>query len=269
MVDGELITAKSARLKQKWRAGQPSFGVTLTLTDPACAEIMAQSGFDFAFIDMEHTTLDPHLLHGLLMAFGGSETVPLVRVASHDPAEMKRVWDVGAGGVIVPMVNSAAEARAVVAACKYPPQGTRNIGPRRASHYYRDMIPYWRVANAALIVVLLVEHCEAVANIDEILRVDGIDAILIGPGDLALSMGLLDQMQHSDVQQAIDRVLDACKGAGMPAMIGTAPDVEQIRRLIGKGCHLLVLGMDTDFLWQGACNALRKAQEALAATGGK
>ena len=92
-------------------------------TDPACAEILAQAGFDFVFIDTEHTVLDPYLLQGLLMAFDGTDTVPIVRVASHDPALIKRMLDLGAGGIIVPMVNDAQQAKAAVAACKYPPPG--------------------------------------------------------------------------------------------------------------------------------------------------
>jgi 2-keto-3-deoxy-L-rhamnonate aldolase RhmA len=268
MAGYEMITARSARLKARWRDGKPSFGVTLSLTDPACAELVARMGYDFVFIDMEHTTLDPHLLHGLLMAFDSCDTVPLVRVSSHDPAEMKRVWDLGAGGVIVPMVNTPAEACAAVAACKYPPDGTRNIGPRRAAGYYRDMVAYWRAANESLIVVLLAEHREAVANIEAILQVKGIDAILIGPGDLALSYGLLDKMEHPTVQGDIDRILAACRAAGIPAMIGSAADTNSIRGWTGRGASLLVLGSDTDFLWQGASGALRAAREATTSGGG-
>lgn len=262
----EFITEKSARLKKKWQEGRVTFGVVITLTDPACAEIMAQAGFDFAFIDMEHTTIDPHVLHGLLMGFHGTDTVPVVRVPSHDAAWIKRVLDLGAGGIIVPMVNTAEEAKAAVAACKYPPQGKRSIGPRRASNYAGDiqgLLPYWRAANRSLITIMLIEHHVGVANIDEILQVEGIDAIFIGPGDLSLSMGLLDQMQHPDVQAAVDRILSACRAAGIPTMMGAAPHREKIHQQASQGVQLLVLGSDVRFLAQAANRVLREAEEAL------
>lgn len=263
-----LITDKSDRLKEKWRRGEVSFGGALSLTDPTCAEILAQIGFDFVFIDMEHTVLDAHLLHGLFMGFHGTETVPIVRVVTHDPGPIKRILDLGAGGIIVPMVNNAAEARSVVAACKYPPQGIRGSGPRRASNYGHDNAAYWAAANESLITAIMIEHHNGADNIEKILEVEGIDAIAIGPGDLAASMGELGNTQHPDVEQLVERVVNACRRAGMPVMSGVAAGAGSVKGLLNQGLQILWLGIDFRWLRAGATNALAEAEKALRDHGG-
>lgn len=259
----QLITEKSARLKRKLQEGKVLFGAGLTLTDPTCAEIMAQVGLDYVFIDMEHTVIDLSLLHGMLMGFHGTETVPVVRVPSHDADLIKRVLDLGVGGVVVPMVSNAEEARAAVAACKYPPRGIRGVGPRRAGNYGRDTAEYCQMANDALITVILVEHYEGVRNIDDILQVEGIDAIMIGDGDLASSMGFLGREEEPDVQEAVNLIMTACKAAGMPIMFDAPRNAEEANRLLRQGGQFLFTGADIRFLARAANDALHKAKQVV------
>lgn len=258
-----LITSRSARLKRELREGKVLYGAGLTLSDPACAEIFASIDFDFVLIDFEHTVLDLQSLHGLLMGLNGTGSVPLVRVPSHDPDFVKRVLDLGVGGIVFPMVNSKEEAAAAVAACKYPPEGIRGLGPRRASHYYRLVREYCQVANDSLITITLIEHEMGARNIEEILAVPGIDAVMIGSGDLASSMGFLGHEEERDVQKMVDRVFSACRKAAMPIFIDAPQDEGEAQRLRNQGALLLFTGVDTLFLASAAAGAMQKAKQLM------
>jgi 2-dehydro-3-deoxyglucarate aldolase/4-hydroxy-2-oxoheptanedioate aldolase len=162
------------------------------------------------------------------MATKGSDTAALVRVAWNDPVLIKPVLDIGADGVIVPMVRNAEEARRAVAACRYPPEGVRGYGPRRPSGYGRLGGPeYCRLANETVIVIVQIEHIDAVRNVDEILAVPGLTSVLVGPNDLAGSMGLMGQPDHPEVLSACETVVAGARAAGIvPSVaVGGGPAV--------------------------------------------
>ena len=247
--------------KQKLAAGESLVGTWVTFTDPAVMEILANCGLDFLIIDGEHSPIDLGSLRDMLIAGKGSDTALLVRVAWNDPVRLKHALDLGCDGVMVPMINSAAEARQAVAACRYPPQGIRSVGAWRPSNYYLDGDDYLLRANDETIIILQIEHKAAVAAADEILAVPGIDGIYIGPADLAASLGHLANSAHPDVQAAIEQAAAACRAAGVPfgTDASTADEAQALGRL---GARIFTTGIDTYFLGAGARAAAQRVRSA-------
>src|SRR3990172_9661066 len=167
------------RLKSLWGQGQPALGGWLTVPSSVSAEIFAHAGFDWLTIDMQHGLIDYQVAVTMLQAISTTETVPIVRVPWNEPGIIMKALDAGAYGVIIPMVNSRAEAEAAVAACRYPPRGVRSYGPVRAVYYAGA--GYFAHADQEVCCIVMLETKEAVENADEILTVPGIDAAYIGP----------------------------------------------------------------------------------------
>ena len=206
------------RVKQLWREDQPAFGVWLSACSPFLTEHLAAVGFDWLLVDAEHSAVDLQTMVQMFQAISHGETMPLARVPWNDPVHIKRVLDSGAYGVVVPWVNSREEAQEAVSACRYPPDGRRGFGPWRAALYGgRD---YVRHANAEIACIIQIETVAAVEHVDEILSVPGIDAVMIGPTDLAMDMGLPPKADHPDPRhrELCQRVLESCqtprRGAG-------------------------------------------------------
>jgi 2-dehydro-3-deoxyglucarate aldolase/4-hydroxy-2-oxoheptanedioate aldolase len=192
-------------VKKKLQDGDKTIGAFLQMMCPVSAEILSQSGFDWLIVDLEHTPGDYANLQAQLQAMNGSGVVPFARAPWNDEVAIKRILDTGVMGVLVPYVNTRAEAEAAVSACKYPPQGTRGVaGSPRAAGYTGNAMPYLSSANDETIVMIAVETTEAVDNLDEILNVAGLDGIFIGPMDLASSMGHLGNPDHPDARAQIE-----------------------------------------------------------------
>jgi 4-hydroxy-2-oxoheptanedioate aldolase len=203
------------RVKRMWEVGEPALGGWLTVPSSFSAEVMAHAGFDWLCVDMQHGVIDYQVAVTMLQAISTTETVPFVRVPWNEPGIIMKALDAGAYGVIIPIVNSAAEAEAAVRACRYPPRGIRSHGPIRAALYGgRDYIAR---ADGEVLCIVQVETKESVENLDEILAVPGVDAAYIGPADLSLSLGLPPASDHDEPEfvEAIERVLDACKRHGV------------------------------------------------------
>ena len=194
-------------VKHKLKNGQKTIGGFLQTLSPVAAEIMAQAGFDWLIVDLEHSPGDFANLQAQLQAMNGSGVVPFARAPWNDMVAIKRILDTGVMGVLVPYVNTREEAEAAVAACKYPPQGVRGVaGGPRAAGYTGNTMPYLSSANDETIVMIAVETMEAVGNLDGILEVEGLDGIFIGPVDLASSMGYLGDPGQAEVQETIARI---------------------------------------------------------------
>jgi 2-keto-3-deoxy-L-rhamnonate aldolase RhmA len=244
-------------LKRKLKSGKVSIGTWISIGHPDVAEILAGVGFDWLLFDMEHAPLTFETMHQMMQAMGGSETAPLVRVARNDSHLIGQALDGGAHGVMVPLVNTAEEARRAVAACKYPPEGVRGMGPRRASDYGRRFDDYMRRANREVIVIVQIETPEAVENIDAIVSVKGVDVAAIGPGDLSKTMGCFENRQsNKEYQQALDRVVRSCKRHGVVASMAYVTQPEQVRESIRRGFRFIGLGEDDVFLSEAATAAL-------------
>lgn len=254
----------SLALKRRLRAGEITFGAWVSFQDPAAAEIMAGTAYDWIFIDMEHSPFGLESLQAVLMAFSGRPPVPIVRVPWNDRVRIKQVLELGAEGILVPMVCSPAEARAAMAACKYPPEGNRGFGPRRASDYYRKTEEYIRTANEGILVVVQIEHEDGVREVKAILDVPGIDVVCLGPMDLSGSMGLLGQLEHPRVVEAIERVLAAAQERGLPVCVPMETSLETQLAWARKGARFVVTGEDHGLLRRAAAAALEQYRSALA-----
>jgi 4-hydroxy-2-oxoheptanedioate aldolase len=212
-------------LKPRLLAGEQVLGPWVTLDNAATSEIFGLSGFDFVIIDQEHGRGTPETLIGHLQALSNSTTTCLVRVPSHDPVYFKRVLDVGVEGVVIPNVQSAEEAKALVSACRYPPRGMRGsaIGQIRASNYGLDGPAYRKAADDTLLIICQIETATAVDAIAEIAAVDGVDALFVGPFDLSGSIGHLGEFDHPDVIALLAKAEAALKKTGKP--FGTVPRI--------------------------------------------
>ena len=236
--------------RERLLKGELLVGTMVTLGYPEVGEIMAGAGFDWLFLDGEHSPMTPAAMQGVMQG-AGQEMPCLVRLPLGDEVSIKKALDIGAAGVIVPMVNTAEQAAQVVRWAKYAPQGTRGVGLGRAAGYGQMFQGYLDRANQETAVVVQVEHSQAVDNIADIIQVPGVDGVLIGPYDLSASMGLIGQVAHPDVQDAIGRVTQACLEAQVPlGIFGVTAGA--VRPYIERGYTLIVAGVDTLLLGAGA-----------------
>jgi len=246
------------KVKRILKEGKVAIGAFLTIGSQDVAELLSQRGFDWLVIDAEHAPISIETAQALIRAIDANATVPFVRVAWNDMVMIKRILDIGAYGVIVPMVNSKEEALNAVRACKYPPVGIRGVGPRRPSKFWTEFNEYFAVANEEIMVVVQVETAEAVDNLEEILSVDGVDAFFIGPSDLSVSMGLKGDLSHPKLLEMIERALATGKKIGVPAGIFVLSS-DWTKRHIDQGFQFISIGSDTGFLMRGSNDALARA----------
>jgi 2-keto-3-deoxy-L-rhamnonate aldolase RhmA len=223
----------------------------VTAADPAIAEIAVEWGYDGLIIDTEHATFDPPALRGVLMAFRGTDCVPIVRVGANDIYLLKTALDLGAGGVLIPLVDDAAAAQAAVAACRYAPEGRRGVAPRRAGNYNRDLVTYLTEANSSLIVMVQIESLTAYRNLDEILAVPGVDCCFIGPADLSATMGHLGDLRHPEVVEVILDIIRRCRQANRAVAIAETTEVKHIKRWLDAGANAVGCGGDLGFMQAG------------------
>lgn len=205
------------RLKTLWAEDTPALGGWLVLPSSISAEYMSRAGFDWLCVDMQHGSIDYQAAVTMMQAISTGDTVPVVRVPWNEPGIIMKTLDAGAYGVIVPMVNSRAEAEAAIGACRYAPTGYRSYGPGRAVLYAGP--DYFANANATVLCICMLETREAIARADEIVSTPGLDAVFIGPSDLSVSLGLAPSYDQDapEFTQAIDAVLAACRKHGVTA----------------------------------------------------
>ncbi len=224
---------------------------------PAVAEVLAKAGFAWLAADCEHGEVETGDLGNVFRAMAAVGTVPFVRVRENATLEIRRALDLGAWGVIVPLVESAADAQRAVAAAKYPPDGVRGFAFQRANQWGCEFDRYVATANQEIAVVVMIESKRAVENIDAILAVNGVDGVLIGPYDMSGSYGIPGQIGAPVIHDACRQVAQACARAGKSAgQHIVKPTPENVRTAIGQGFTFLALGMDTIFLAEGAAGAL-------------
>jgi len=252
------------RLPALLQRGEVALGSWVTIGNPEVAEMLSLLGFDWLLFDMEHAPLDWQLLEHMLMAVRGDAT-PLVRVPANDPVYVKRALDLGAAGVLVPLVNDAEDARRAVRAARYPPAGIRGVGPRRASSYGLRSNEYFEAADR-VIVVVQIETREAVERAEEILSVEGVSAFFIGPSDLSFSYGFRSWKEGA-VLSAIERVARVARELGVPGGM-YCPDDESLELALRLGFKLIALGSDYRFLISGARSRLESARRMLASAAG-
>jgi 4-hydroxy-2-oxoheptanedioate aldolase len=255
-----LELEKAKKFKAQLRAGESCFGVQIGLNDPAIAEIFGRAGFDWIVVDTEHSSNNPMTVQAMLQAAAHTGAIVIGRPQRLDPDEVRRLLDVGSQGILCPFINGADEARRLVQACRYPPAGIRGYGPRRAGVYGFDEEEYFTNANQALSCLVIIESRDAIENIDEIVGVDGIDGVVIGPMDLSISLNVYKQLEHPSYVDAVKKVRDACAKA-RKAMGTGCYSIEHAQKCRELGDTLLLVGGDEVFLRRESLrwmDALRK-----------
>jgi 2-dehydro-3-deoxyglucarate aldolase/4-hydroxy-2-oxoheptanedioate aldolase len=238
--------------RDKLASGKTAVGTCITFFDPTVTEALARV-FDFVWIDTEHNPMSLERVLTHLMATKGTRATPLVRVPANDPVLVKPVLDIGAAGVIVPLVRTADDVALAVAACRYPPEGVRGFGPRRPSNYGAiGPVEFCAEANRTIITIVQIEQREALENLDAILAVPGLTSIVIGPNDLAASLGYTGQPWHPENIKAIDMVLDKSRAAGVPMGMAVNDDPQMLDRWVDRGVSWLAIASDVGLLLRTA-----------------
>lgn len=251
---------KQNYVKRMLKEGKPAVGTWLSLPDPMAARVMAQVGFDWLNVDMEHSPVNIETAAQMWMNIAAAGIVPLVRIRWNTGENVKRVLDCGAWGIVVPMVNTREEAERAVEAALYPLKGVRSVGGSlHAVNFGTDTGAYYANANDEILIVLQIEHIKGVENADEILSVPGVDATFIGPNDLSASMGLKPQMESDNprVIEAIDHVFKTAKKHGVAPGIHTA-NADVCNRRIAEGWQFLAIASELRFMLAGAQTEVKK-----------
>lgn len=232
----------------------PAIGTLITLESSASAELLSNCGFDWLFVDVEHSPLTASSTQHIVQVIQENCSA-IVRVPENSATWIKKALDTGCDGIIVPLVNTAEEARRAVALAKFPPLGARSMGIVRAHDYGMSFAEYVKSANSKQALIIQIEHIDAVNNLDEILAVSGIDGVLIGPFDLSGSMNMLGNVTSKPVQDAIHKIKKKCVEKLIPVgMFVMKPEAAQ--KEIDEGCKFIAVGTDCTMLWGAAKEAL-------------
>src|SRR3954452_2253364 len=250
--------------KAKLKAGEAIGGPIVGFTSPQLVEIAGRAGFDFVFLDCEHGAIGLDEVENMVRAADLVGVSTIVRVPENNAAQILRYLDLGAHGVQVPHLTKKDDALRVVDATKYAPQGSRGMGGGRAADYGLGALSgedYLQFANQQTWVSGMIEDLEGIRNLDQILTVEGLDIIAIGPNDLAASLGHPGQMQHPEVQKTIDEIIAQATAAGKAVGVGGSGDAESIRRNIQRGATYLTVGY-TAIIGRASRALLSRAREA-------
>lgn len=245
-------------------ASEPTVGTWLSLGSPAVAELLATQPFDFLLADMEHTDATAETITSVLRAVDAAEgdTETIVRLPSTDRSHVNRILDAGANGLMVPMINTADEARSFAGRARYPPEGVRGIAAGRAAAYGQRIGSYMASADEEILTIVQIESERGLENVADIAAVDPVDALFVGPADLSAALGILGEYDESDFEEAIDRILDAAHDADVPvgtlATAGVGAD-----RWVEAGFDFVVAGIDAEYLAEGAETARGAFEEAV------
>ncbi|RQH02664.1 HpcH/HpaI aldolase family protein [Natrarchaeobius oligotrophus] len=252
-------------IKQKIEAREYPVGNWVSIGHPTVVEVNAMLGFDFVLIDTEHTTMSLETVEHLVRAVEArnERTGGIVRVPDSDPTRIKRVLDIGVDGVMIPMVETAEEARSIVEATLYPPDGTRGIAGGRAAKYGLDFPGYINSANGSILKIAQIETMTGLENVEEIAAVDGIDALFVGPADLTGSLDMLAEYDATEVHDAIGEVLEAGRTQETP--IGTLTvDPDRIEDRVERGFDFQIVGKDAAHLSTSSKDAKERYEQAVA-----
>lgn len=246
------------KILEKIRGGGVAYGTWVTMPNPEVVEALSYLPFDWLVLDMEHAPLTIKDVEFMLMAVRRDDLLPIVRVPWNDFVVIKQVLDVGALGIMVPYVNSREEALRVVNATRYPPRGIRGVGPRRCARYgLMDLREYYEKLSDNILVIVQVETAEAIRNIEEIISVEGIHGVFVGPNDLTASLGIFRDFKNPIYIKALERVVKAARRFDKIAGIMTS-DAEDALDKVKRGFNFIALSSDIQYMLKSYTADLRK-----------
>lgn len=253
------------KLKAKIAKGETIFGTHSGWGGSLVPELYGEVGFDVVWVDTEHGLMDPIQVQNALVGARAGGIPAFVRVPWHDAVMAKPLLDIGADGIIFPMIMNAEDARKAVAACRYPPEGERGFGPFRALRYGSvDTLEYVNTYSRKVWAILQIEHIEAVRNLDEIVKVPGIDAFIVGPCDLSGSMGVLGQVNRPEVKKAMDEVAAKAKAAGIPFGVSMIWNDEAAQDWARRGANLIFADNEGSYIVNGCRKTLSRMRQLAA-----
>jgi len=239
-------------LKQKIINKKLTIGSWITIGNSSVAEILANAGFDWLVIDLEHTTISLEQAGEIIRTIELAGVPSLVRLTSNDENQIKRVMDAGAQGIVVPMVNSANDAKDAISATRYPPLGTRGVGLGRAQQYgaaFNEYLTWQSDINSGPLVIVQIEHIDAVTNLKEILEVNGVDAFIVGPYDLSCSMGIPGEFSHPSFIKIMDKIVEISQQIDAVSGIHIVePDIAKMKEAIAIGHKFIAYSADIRML---------------------
>ncbi|MDA3016910.1 MAG: aldolase/citrate lyase family protein [Actinomycetota bacterium] len=239
---------KVRTIRTALQSGSPVIGSWMQIPDSNIAEIMGRAGYQWVAIDMEHGPVAVNQLPDIFRALELGGTLPLARVASPLPINCRQALDQGAAGVVVPMISSAAQLQAIVNECHWPPRGRRGVGFQRANVFGKFFDSYTQEAQESL-VVAQIEHIDAVNDLESILKVEGLDAIMVGPYDLSASLGMTGDFENKKYKDVLSKILEVCAKQKVSCGIHVVqPDAKMLKQRISEGYTFIAYGVDTVFL---------------------
>jgi len=246
-------------IRRAWNSGRAAFGLWCTMPEPLAVELIAAAEPDYVCIDQQHGLVDHAAMVAMIRAAGAAGCTPIVRVAWNEPWLVMRALDAGALGVVVPMVDDGTQAARAVEACRFPPDGRRSYGPIRAASAIGSSDPADLAAD--VLCIAQIETVEGLENVEEVAATSGLDALYVGPADLALALGVplpgaADDPRHAE---AVERILAACKATGIGAGMHTRSG-EHARRYAARGCTMLNAGTDGELLAAGVRREVEAAR---------
>lgn len=247
----------AGKLRKRFQSRELVIGTHVRSQDPCISELLAGIGYDVLWIENEHSNLDKYqtTLHIIAAQAAGASAV--VRLPWNDPVLVKPILELAPDGVVFPMIKTAEEAQKAVAACRYPPRGVRGMGPIRANNYgLIDNVAYLATADEQIFKIMQIEHVHGVENIDSILEVNGVDAVVVGQFDLAASLGLLPDVENPKNMEMIRRVFSACVAKGVPCGISSPPNADSLEIYLKMGARFLFMCYEYDWIRMGASSAL-------------
>jgi 2-keto-3-deoxy-L-rhamnonate aldolase RhmA len=250
------------QIKKRLQKGEVLIGTWISMGHPGIAEIMARAGYDWVVVDLEHSVISIEAAADLIRVIDLCGSVPLVRLTSNQPDQIKRVMDAGAHGIIVPMVNTVEDAKQAVDAVRYAPDGSRGVGLARAQGYGSDFKEYLEWQKKESLVIVQIEHKQALEALEPILKVPGVDGLIIGPYDLSCSMGIPGMFEHPDFKKAMDYILETGIKLSVPTGLHIVePNEEQLAKCVNDGYRFIAYSVDIRILDVVARKGIAKFRE--------
>lgn len=259
-----MFSSNLTKIQQKIKNGQVPIGTHIKIGEAVVTDILCNCGFDIIWIDGEHGPMDRKDINLQVITIRGAGIAPFVRIPWNDPVLVKPILEMGPAAIIFPFVRTVEEAKRAVESCKYPPIGVRGFGPMKANNYGTiEDSNYLELARKEPWVILQIEHIDGINNLADIIKVDGVDSVVIGPNDLSGSIHLLGQTRHPEVIKLMDKFADTCRKAKFPFGASISYNKQNMVDWIKRGVNWICVDSDTSYLLKGGLDTYNNVKDLL------
>ena len=264
MTGDKKFSSNLDSIKEKLAKGEVAIGTHVKIGNPEETDILCNCGFDIIWVDGEHGSMDRKDINHQISTIRGAGIAPFARVPWNDPVLAKPILEMGPAAIIFPLIRSAEEAKKAVESCKYPPRGTRGFGPIKANNYgTMNNKEYLELADREPWVILQIEHIDGIKDLKNIIKVDGVDSVVIGPSDLSGSIGFLGQTRHPEVLKLMDEFANVCREADFPFGTSMMFDHQSVSEWIDRGVNWICVDTDIYYLLNGGMNTLYNTRKII------